>query len=220
MLYVHIKQVQESRWIMQTRNTKIGWSIWFQWFLASIFGYGIGAAIGNAIAVSMPPPACADLWCILPGLDLTLLVVVPGLAGGFMQWLILRRYIAKAGWWILANALGFPIALLIAVGAGMSLGGDSLAAPILMGVVFGALSGIMFWLILRRRVARASWWVPAHLLGSLAGGALGIVVFHSVGLIGFYQFTWAAAGAMFGAGLGAVTGSALVWLLRPFLADG
>jgi hypothetical protein len=32
--------------------------------------------------------------------------------------------------------------------------------------------------------------------------------------MGLYQFTWAAAGAMFGAGLGAITGIALVWLLR------
>ena len=206
--------------IMQTRNTKIGWSIWFQWFLASTFGYGMGAAIGNAIAVSMPSTACANLWCILPGLDLTLIVVSLGLAGGFMQWLVLRRYIAMAGGWVLASAFGFPIALVIAAGAGMSLSGDSLAGPILMGVVFGVLSGIMPWLVLRRQVAWAGWWVPAHLLGSLVGGALGIVAFHFMGLIGYYQFTWAAAGAMFGAGLGAITGIALVWLFRQSFSEG
>ena len=43
---------------------------------------------------------------------------------------------------------------------------------------------------------------------------MGIVAFHAVSLIGFYQFTWAAAGAMFGAGLSAITGITLVWLLR------
>ena len=53
-----------------------------------------------------------------------------------------------------------------------------------------------------------------NLLGSLVGGALGIIAFYAMGLIGFYQFTWAAAGAMFGAGLGAITGITLVWLLR------
>ena len=63
-------------------------------------------------------------------------------------------------------------------------------------------------------VGRLRWWVPAHLLGSLVGGAMGIVAFHAVSLIGFYQFDWAAAGAMFGAGLGAITGITLVWLLR------
>jgi hypothetical protein len=43
---------------------------------------------------------------------------------------------------------------------------------------------------------------------------MGIVTFHGVNLIGFYQFDWAAAGAMFEAGLGAVTGITLVWFLR------
>jgi len=200
---------------MQTRNAKPGWSTWLQWVAASILGFALGAAMGNAIAVSIPSTACANLWCLLPGLDLTVLLVVLGLAGGFMQWLTLRRYIAKGGWWIPASGLGFPPALLIAMVAGISLGGDSLAAPILMGVVFGVLSGIMPWLVLRRHVARAGWWIPAHLLGTLVGGALGIIAFHSVGLFGFYQFAWAVAGAIFGAGLGAITGIALVWLLRP-----
>lgn len=119
-----------------------------------------------------------------------------------------------AGWWAPASTLGFAIALVTAVGVGMSLGGDPMAAPILMGVVFGVLSGIMPWLVLRRQVARAGWWVPAHLLGSLVGGALGIIAFQAVILIGFYQFDWVAAGAMFGAGLGAITGITLDWLLR------
>jgi len=87
-------------------------------------------------------------------------------------------------------------------------------SPILLGVLFGILSGIMPWLVLRRQLARAGWWVPAHLFGSLVGGALGIVAFHAVILIGFYQFDWAVAGAMFRAGLSAITGITLVWLLR------
>jgi hypothetical protein len=43
---------------------------------------------------------------------------------------------------------------------------------------------------------------------------MGIVAFHAMVLIKFYQFPWAAAGAMFGAGLGAITGITLVWLLH------
>jgi len=48
----------------------------------------------------------------------------------------------------------------------------------------------------------------------VVGGALGIVTFHAVALIGDYQFCWAASGAMFGVGLGAITGITLVCLLR------
>jgi len=101
----------------------------------------------------------------------------------------------------------------------MRLAGDFAAAPILLGVLFGVLSGSMPWLVLRRQNARAGWWLPAHLLGALVGGAFGIVAFHFAALLGLYQFTWAAAGAMFGAGLGATTGIALVWLLRKSISE-
>ncbi len=176
---------------MQSSNAKIGWSLWLQWVLASMLGFAIGAAMGNAVANSIPPMTCTQSFsdsfidrltnfpCIQPSLGLILLVVILGLAGGFMQWLVLRRRIAGTGWWVPASTLGFPVALVIAVGA-MRLGGDSTATPILLGVLFGILSGVMPWLVLRRQLARAGWWVPAHLLGSLVGGALGIVAFYAM----------------------------------------
>jgi hypothetical protein len=213
----------KSRWIMQTGTAKIGWSIWLQWELASILGYGVGAIIGNALANLIPAMTCTQSFsdsfsdrltnfpCIQPSLGLILIVVILGLAGGFMQWLVLRRRIGGAGWWVPASGLGFPIALVAADSVGRRL---DIATPILMGALFGILSGILPWIVLRRKITQAGWWVLAHLVGSLAGGALGIIAFHAMGLIGFYQFTWAAAGAMFGAGLGAITGITLVSLLR------
>jgi hypothetical protein len=216
--------------IMQTRDTKAEWSIWLQWVLASILGYGVGTTIGNALANLIPAMTCTQSFsdsfidrltnipCIQPSLSLILIVFILGLAGGFMQWLVLRHRIAGAGWWIPASALGFPIALVLADKA-MRLAGDFAAAPILLGVLFGVLSGSMPWLVLRRQNARAGWWLPAHLLGALVGGAFGIVAFHSAALMGLYQFTWAAAGAMFGAGLGAITGIALVWLLHKSISE-
>jgi hypothetical protein len=221
---VWFKAMQESRWIMQTGNPKTGWGLWLQWVLASILGYSVGTTIGNALANLIPAMTCTQSFsdtfidrltnfpCIQPSLGLILIVVILGLAGGFMQWLVLRRHIAGTGWWVPASALGFPIALVVATRAEMSLGGD--ASPILLGVAFGVLSGLLPWLVLNRRVPRAGWWVPAHLLGSLVGGALGIVGFHAMALLRLYQFPWTAAGAMFGAGLGAITGIALVWMLR------
>ena len=186
---------------MNTERTNIGTGFWLQWVLASMLGFAAGAAMGNAVTD----------WAF---------TALFGAVGGFMQWLVLRRQIAAAGWWVLASTLGFAIAPIAAI-AGvmamsqvMSLDGNPMAAPILLGVLFGVLSAIMPWLVLRRQLARAGWWVPAHLLGSLVGGAMGIVAFHVMALIGFYQFPWAAAGAMFGAGLGAITGITLVWLLR------
>lgn len=186
---------------MKPQYAFVGSRFWLQWVFASILGFAMGAAIGNAIT---------DL----------IFTALFGAVGGFMQWLVLRHRILGAGWWVLASTLGFAIAPIAAL-AGvmalsqiMSLDGNPLAAPILLGVLSGVLSAIFPWLILRRQFAQAGWWIPAHLLGSLLGGAIGIVTFHGVNFIGFYQFDWAAAGAMFGAGLGAVTGITLVWFLR------
>ena len=196
-----VKSSSAVRRIMQTSNAAIGGRLWLQWVLASTLGFAIGAAIGNAVT---------DL----------IFTALFGVAGGFTQWLVLRHRILGAGWWVLASTLGFAIAPIVAitglmaVSQIMSLDGNPLVAPILLGVLSGVLSAIFPWLILRRQFAQAGWWIPAHLLGSLVGGAMGIVAFHVMALIGFYQFPWAAAGAMFGAGLGAVTGITLVWFLR------
>jgi len=168
---------------MNTERTNIGTGFWLQWVLASMLGFAVGAAMGNAVANSIPPMLCTQSFsdslidrltnfpCIQPSLGLVLIVIILGLAGGFMQWLVLRRRIARTGWWVPASTLGFPIALVMAVGA-MRLGG--IPSPILLGVLFGVLSGILPWLVLRRQLARAGWWVPAHLLGSLVGGAMSI----------------------------------------------
>ena len=77
--------------------------------------------------------------------------------------------------------------------------------------------GVLQWLVLRARVAGAGWWVLANTLGL-------IVVPPVVGFV-----TWAtgapvdsAVGGLlrwlaFGAAYGAVTGTALLWLLRQRL---
>lgn len=186
---------------MQTSDMKIGWSFWLQWMLASILGFAVGAAMANAVT---------DL----------IFTALFGVAGGFTQWLVLRHRILGAGWWVLASTFGFAIAPIVAI-AGvralpqlMSLDANPLAAPILLGVLSGVLSAIFPWLFLRRQFAQAGWWIPAHLLGSLLGGAMSIVTFHALSAIGYYVFSWIMSGAMFGAGLGAVTGIPLVWLLR------
>src|SRR3990172_6203045 len=135
---------------MKLQYTPVGWRFWLQWMLASILGFAVGAAMANAVT---------DL----------IFTALFGAVGGFMQWLVLRRQIAGAGWWVLASTLGFAIAPIAAI-AGvmaiaqvMSLDGNPMAAPILLGVLFGVLSAIFPWLILRRQFAQAGWWIPAHL---------------------------------------------------------
>jgi len=73
-----------------------------------------------------------------------------------------------------------------------------------VGALGGAVVGILQWLVLRRQVSRAGWWVLASTVGlglsmAVAGAFLDMEL---VGLL------------VGGAVLGAVTGGALVWLLR------
>jgi hypothetical protein len=81
---------------MNTERTNIGTGFWLQWVLASMLGFAVGAAMGNAVASSIPPMACAqsssdslidtltNFPCILPMLDMALYGACLGVAGGFM----------------------------------------------------------------------------------------------------------------------------------------
>jgi hypothetical protein len=88
------------------------------------------------------------------------------LLSGLLQFLLLRRYAPKMGWWILATGLGSLCAiaalglLQFAFTAFMTFWGNMLIFAIIGGMI-----GIGQWLFLRRRVPRAGWWLIASTLG-------------------------------------------------------
>ena len=66
---------------------------------------------------------------------------VVGLGLGSAQWLVLRRHVRSAGWWILANSLGWLAGL--SLGSGIT---DSVGIPgnlLVVRVVSGAATGGM-----------------------------------------------------------------------------
>jgi hypothetical protein len=75
---------------------------------------------------------------------------------------------------------------------------------IVVGALGGAVTGILQWLVLRAQVSRAGWWV----LASTVGWGLGMVGTRAFEVLAIF------GGLVGGAVLGAVTGGALVWLLR------
>jgi hypothetical protein len=91
------------------------------------------------------------------------------LATGLFQYLWLRRYLPRMGWWLAATALGLLVGLF----------GSSLLSRILYGILdlqsawfailvtgfVGAFLGLAQWLMLRQRVHRAGWWIVANALG-------------------------------------------------------
>jgi hypothetical protein len=190
---------------MNANQMNSGRGYWLAWFLASVMGYGMGGILGTAFASRFFPVGTFEA---ANGITLG---IVMGATGGYFQWVVLRERIAGAGLWGLASALGFGLAIGAAIAA--DAGGNFAVAGLLIAVVFGAASGILQWLILRRKVPRAGWWMLANLLGSLVG-AIAVPIAGGLFDAGNWNLGVMIFGLLFGAGNGAITGAALIWLLR------
>ncbi|MDM9385035.1 protein kinase [Chlorogloeopsis sp. ULAP01] len=183
------KQVSQSPPAV-TQPAKIGWGFLLKWILATTVGVVMGAVVGLVVGAAVGNVNAGN----------TVAAAIAGTFVGIMQWLVLRRQIYQAGWWVLATAVGFAVfgavanALIGAVfGAVFNALIDAMA-----GAVLGIFVGIMQWLVLRRQIYQAGWWVLATAVGFAVFGAA------------FNTVTGAGAGAI----LGLITGLTLVKLLR------
>jgi hypothetical protein len=198
---------------MTVERNQIGREIWVVWVFLSTMGIFIGFFMGF-ILVNIILGDVNGRSVLGEILEYSILGAGLGSVVGLGQWLILRDQISRAGWWILASAAGFAVAgggYVAAVGAfsyseGLE-GLGSFAAVLgwtVVGALGGAVAGILQWLVLRRQVSRAGWWV----LASTVGWGLSMAV---LGALFYVELVGLLVG---GAVLGAVTGGALVWLLR------
>jgi hypothetical protein len=116
-------------------------AFWLQWIMATTLGW----LLGGYLLANLP---------ILPG----------GIGAGLLQWPILYRRIPQAWRWILATALSWlagALLLLQAVPAALQ--------PWLAGLVIGPIVGLGQWLILRREVHWAGWWVVISTMAWITG---------------------------------------------------
>ena len=187
---------------MEVEGSQVGWVFWLQWVLASTVGVVVGLFTG-AVFTPYDVPRVPVLYGLL-GIGL-------GIGVGVLQWLVLRRRVSGAGWWVLASAAaGYGTLQAGPMPFSTSLQSFGLLLSWTRVVALsGAVTGTLQWLVLRGQVSRAGWWV----LASTVGWGLGVTVARA--------FPWGvdtsdAIGALVvtGAVLGAVTGEALVWLLR------
>ena len=223
------------------------WRWWLWWVLASTVGWAVGGTVGVAL-----------------GRGLAMGIVVTGyvgmaagvIAAGGLQWLVLRRQVAGMAWWIVASVVGAALVGILAAvlgwvagvvgrlvgGAawGANWGPDWSADPggdvgfVVAVAVGGTVLGVLHWLVLRRQVARAGWWVlasPYRGLGRVvAASCLGSRTLtrglgRARGLGRGRLRVWdhdphesllnrPAGWAVLGAVYAAITGIVLVWLLR------
>jgi len=132
-----------------------------------------------------------------------------GLSFGIMQWLVLRRHIPRAGWWVLASTAGWiagfgVLAVVVKVVENVAPGvieREVFAAAFFVAV--GAALGVLQWLVLRRHAPQVGWWVLASIVGWTV---LGLIVGKSLDRVADLVAIAAVPPA--------ITGVVLAWLLR------
>jgi hypothetical protein len=165
-----IAAVSDSRPEQEQERYSIEWALWFQWVLATTLGWVLGWALVGQLAI--------------------------GGAVGIGQWLVLRRLGPHTVWWIFASTLGWLAGWLLVVSGFIVPPDGTGLTTVISGAVLGTAMGLAQWLVLRRWVHDAGWWVFAS------------VVAWTVALTGLLGST------IVGAIVGALTGFLLDWLLR------
>ena len=191
---------------MTVERSQVGWGFWLGWVLASTVGMFAGFTAGFfSLALT------ADVLDVLGDWSFELAWgIMIGIGVGILQWLVLRRRVSGVGWWVLASAAaGAVIFLAENIGYSESLSFGALLRYAVVVALSGAVAGILQWLVLRGKVSRAGWWVLASTVGwVLAKTVSRAIPWDETGDINFMPLV------VTGAVLGAVTGGALVWLLR------
>jgi len=193
---------------------QVAWGFWLQWVAASTLAFSLNATAIRVMGRVLDETSSFSIGFAVYGVTLVVIAFLPG----SLQWVILRQWVPRAGWWVLVSGVGSFLGYL-ATFLGMSLaigvaGGEDGSAYVMFpgfGVAFafaGALAGTIQWIVLRRWVPRAGQWV---LISSVSWAAAGLAYLlltrgNDVGI--------PLGGAVSGALSGGITGLVIVWLLR------
>jgi hypothetical protein len=159
--------------MMMTSNKRPRWFFYPAWVASSAISIPIAGAIAWVL-VSLVEKVVGGMIQVGEYTRITedylssyILLLVLGLLAGFLQYLLLRRHLPRMGWWIAATTLGLLLGL---VGGRLLFSTlystfDSMWSGILLTGVTGGSMGLVQWLVLRRRVRHAAWWILANVLG-------------------------------------------------------
>jgi hypothetical protein len=80
-----------------------------QWIVLSIFiKRSIAWLVTGSIGWCFPFAAILLLFVHITGQSADL-IAAGGLTAGFLQWLVMRKWMPRAGWWVLANTIGWSL---------------------------------------------------------------------------------------------------------------
>jgi hypothetical protein len=181
---------------MTTERENAGHWFAIQWLLAN--AAGVAAGLASIRAFGQLSFICA--------------AIIPSV----LQWLLLRAKVTGLGWWPVISSVGltagFFLGMLPMNMAGVD--GPQVAPLFALGfALMGAVPGTLQWLLLRRRVSGAGWWVLASSVGMIGCGMMFLRLTRGA------DVHVASGGAAGGAVYGAVTGVMLNWLLRSYRHD-
>lgn len=178
--------------------------LWLGWTLATFLGMLLGH-------LSLIP--------LVDRIDLGFARIISPLLGGglvgFAQWLVLRGYLTRSSDWILAGGAGWAAAYAIGLLIVHNLSG-SIIVGLVAYVLFGVIVALLQWPVLRREIPNIWPWILANVLGWT------FAYFISQYLIGLWfepgsynqTFVTAILSGVSGFAAGAVTGLALIWIVR------
>lgn len=122
------------------KGTSLDWSLWFLWIMATALGWIVGGFLVGPVGM-----------------------VASGVAIGVLQWLVLKQHIRRDWQWILATSGGWV------VGWGIAFAALPLQLDFVSGFLIGTTTGMAQWLILRKEVHWAGWWVVISALAWSTG---------------------------------------------------
>jgi hypothetical protein len=185
---------------------RAGWKLWLLWLGANLLGWTVGQVFYQSLG------GFWNQWPLALILGIAALLLM-GLALGALQALVLLHRLPGVYAWVLATGLGVLVGLFAGIYfllLYMNAPGPFDWSGLAQGALLGLALGFAQWLVLRRSVQRAGWWVLVNVLAWSLGFLAAFLVTGAA--VGTAATTF--SGAVTGLVSGALTGVALVWLLR------
>ena len=135
---------------MNLERTQVGWGFWLWWVLGSIAGLSVGALVALPMYIIVATsPGTLDL-----GRAGVVFGIVFGASVGIGQWSVLRRQVARAGWWVLASIVSLAVG--IGLGAVVGLAVDFGGAGVGFFFYLAFTGSVLVWLLLQPVTAEPS----------------------------------------------------------------
>ena len=174
--------------MLTTTHKKPEWLFYPAWIILTSLGVPIAfvldlvilclltSLIGDYIYVNGVRHITEDYFAIY------YFVPIVGLLTGALQFWLLRRYLPRMGWWAFATIGGwFTGTLLIVAVNRLRLTGPTINLDLAF-ILMGLSIGLGQWLVLRRGLPRAGWWIAAN---ALSWGLLALIITgNSIGQFG------------------------------------